>query len=191
MPTPQAAVLTDDRSMRRDSPAEVLAQGLSRQTQEQFPVKAQVSIPSDKRDAFILATVQASSDTRGHATTHRRALQAQAHHLTSFEHFRRLCLADIHMAYHADRQASSRRLKYRRLAWLALFRYYARHRGINQTLTLAALDRQGNYTCTLTDKKTQSAATPDWRKLVRLARPFGITEHELTLLWKNKQAGAA
>lgn len=144
-----------------------------------------------QRDALILVTIQASSDTRGHATTHRRALQAQARHIISFEHFRRLCLADIRMAYHADRQVGSRRLKYRRLAWLALFRYYARHRGINQTLTLAALDRQGNYACTLADKKTQSAATPDWRKLVRLACLFGITEHELTLLRKNKQVGAA
>ena len=155
------------------------------------PIPIPTPHAATQRDVLILVTVQASSDTRGYATTHRRALQAQAHHLTSFEHFRRLCLADVHMAYHAVRQADSRRLKYRRLAWLALFRYYARHRGINQTLALTALDRQGNYTCTLTDKKTQSAATPDWRKLVRLARPFGITEQELTLLWKSKQAGAA
>ena len=185
MPTPQAAVLTDDRSIRRDSPTAALAHSLFRQTQEPCPVKAHVSIPSDKRDTLILAAVRASSTTHTHATAHRRALQAHARHLTGFEHFRRLALSDLREAFHHDRLNTTRTAKNHRRTWLALFRHYAQRQGIKQVLKITALDRQGNYTCTLTDP---ASGKDPWIKLVHLAREFGITEKALTALWHSQQS---
>ena len=139
---------------------------------------------ADQRDAAILATVRASSNTRAHATAHRHALQAHAHHLTSFEHFRRLALSDLRQAFHYDRGNATRTAKNHRRTWLALFRYFAERRGIHQDLKITALDRQGNYTCTLTDPAPK---TDPWIKLVHLAREFGITEKALTTLWHSAQ----
>ncbi len=174
--------------------------------QEQFPVHAKVNAPpnitpartpadpapavglpitpSDQRDALILAVVRASSDTRTHAAAHRRALQAQARHLTGFEHFRRLALSDMHTAFHHDRHNATRTAKNHRRTWLALFRYFAKLQGIQQELKITALDRQGNYACKLTDP---TPGADPWIKLVRLAREFGITEKALTALWQSEQ----
>ena len=141
-------------------------------------------VTAEQRDARILATVLASSNTHAHATTHRSALQAHAHHLTGFEHFRRLALSDLRLAFHYDRSNTTRTAKNRRRTWLALFRYFAELRGIQQDIKITALDRQGHYTCTLTDP----TPGPDpWIKLVRLARQFGITEKALTALWRSTQ----
>ncbi len=141
---------------------------------------------ADARDALILATVQASAHTRGHATTHRRALHAKARYITGITHFRRLCLSDLRQAFLDDRAHGTRHAKNHRRTWLALFRYFAEHQGITQHLQIIALDRQGNYACNLTDPLPRQA---DWRKLVRLAQEFGITEKALTALWQSQQAG--
>lgn len=138
----------------------------------------------DAADAEILALVRAGASGRQSAAAHRRALQEKASLFVDFEHFRRLCLGDLHAAFVDDRQArigqradpvTPRMTKNRRRCWLAAFRCYARHAGIAQGLEIVAIDRQGHYACRLIDK----APADDWDRLVRLAEGFGIDEASL------------
>src|SRR5687768_3521189 len=87
-------------------------------------------MPLAQRDEAILATVHEGARGRGTAATHRRALREKARYLTDVEHFKRLCLADLKAAFHADPDTRSRSHRQRRRAWLALFRYFAEQRGI-------------------------------------------------------------
>ena len=181
MPAQQASTLADLGSRNRGSTPDVNPPNISL---TQAVAGALPIAPSDKRDALLLAIVQASSATHGHAAAHRRALQAQAHYLTGFEHFRRLAVSDLHVAFHIDRNNATRTAKNHRRTWLTLFRYYAKRQGIKQDLKITARDRQGHYTCTLTDPAPK---TDPWIKLVHLAREFGITEKALTTLWQSEQ----
>lgn len=132
------------------------------------------------RDAAILATVRHGAGGRRNNLSHRRALKEKASYLTGFEHFRRLCLTDLRHAFNDDREEGARSLKYRRLAWLTLFRHFADHYRIEKSLRIEALDRQGNYACELID--VSSSEEDDWTKLVALAKQFGIRERDLRAL---------
>ena len=141
---------------------------------------------ADQRDAAILATVRATSNTHTHATIHRRALREKARYITGITHFRRLALSDLREAFLDDRAHGTRSAKNRRRTWLALFRHVAELQKIPQRLQITALDRQGNYACNLIDPLPRQS---HWPKLVRLAQEFGITEKALTALWQSSQTG--
>ena len=153
--------------------------------QARFPIIPEAAA----RDAAILTVVRASAASRTSASAHRRLLQEKAHDIADFEHFQRLCLGDLRQAFTEDRIHGTRTLKHRRLTWLTLFRYFAAHTHLHQGVAITALDRQGNYACTLTEPTP--AVESDWDKLVRLAKPFGIHERELTALWTAKQGRRA
>lgn len=141
---------------------------------------------TDAIDAEILDLVRAGATGRQNAATHRRALREKAGLFIDVAHFCRLCIGDLLTAFGDDREArrsgakttadgSGRLTRNRRRSWLAAFRAYARHAGIERGLEIVALDRQGHYACRLIDK----APTDDWAKLVRLAEEFGIDEERL------------
>ena len=141
----------------------------------------------EETDAIVLAAIRAGAHARGHAATLRRALRDNARLFADFNHFSRLCLGDLRDAFIEDRQAHTRLAKNRRLTWLAMFRYFAAHAGIDRDLKILALDRQGHYACRLIDR-----VPPDeWGKLVRLAHAFGITERELNALLQARHARMA
>jgi hypothetical protein len=138
------------------------------------------------RDAAILATVRQGAGGRRHNLANRRALKEKAAYLANFEHFRRLCLADLRQAFHEDRQEGTRSVKYRRLAWTTLFGHFADYHRIGKALRIQALDRQGNYACELID--SQHEEEDDWEEFVALAKQFGIRRHDLLALRKKGEA---
>ena len=139
--------------------------------------------PPDQVNAAILAAIRGGAAGRSNAYANRRALLAKASWFTDFDHFRRLCLGDLRQAYIDDRRDKTRTTKNRRLTWLAMFRCFAAHAGIDQDLEIIALDRQGNYACNLIDP----TPVDDWERFVRLGAQFGITEQELTALRQTKR----
>lgn len=128
--------------------------------------------------ARLFALTRAWGAQRTSAMEHRRRLQEAAGLVPGFERFRQWCLEDIKAAFFEDRQSGTRLAKNRRLAWLHLFKYFARLRKLDRALEIRALDRQGNYTCELVER-TQADR---WGRLVRLAAEFGIGERDLLAL---------
>ena len=141
----------------------------------------------DPADIQILTAIHASATVRGNLTALHGALQQRACLFTDFNHFSRLCLTDLRQAFADDRASKTRLTKNRRRAWFTMFRYFAAHAGIQRSLEIRALDRQGNYSCRLIDRM----APDEWDKLLRQAKIFGITEAELSVLLQSKQARAA
>lgn len=133
-------------------------------------------------NAAILEVIRGGAYGRTNAYANHRALQAKAGWFTGFAHFRSLCIGDLRQAYDDDRRDKTRTTKNRRLTWLAMFRCFAIHAGIDKDLEIIALDRQGNYACNLTDK----SPADDWEKFVRLGERFGIAEEELDALLQAK-----
>lgn len=193
MSTPQAAVLTELGSRGRAYPVEVQTQAntplnitKARTPTDATPPASPSPIPaSSQRDAAILAAIRAGATHQRDARTHRRHLQHQARAFMDFNHFRRLCLHDLHLAYTEDRSHHTRMTKYRRLAWLALFRHFAAHTGLRQDIRITATDRHGHYTCYLIDQ----APPNDWEKFIRLGEHFGIREDQLNALCPTPQGG--
>ena len=132
--------------------------------------------PRGKARLFLFTRAYAGA--RQSAQESRKRLREAAGLVPGFFQFRQWCLEDIKAAFHEDRLQGTRLARNRRLAWLHLFKYFARLHRIERALRISALDRQGNYSCELIDK-----TEPDrWGRLVHLAREFGIDERELLAL---------
>lgn len=147
---------------------------------------------SEYQKARLFGFTRAYGAARTSAFEHRARLREAAGLIPGFSAFRQWCLEDIKAAWLEDRERGTRQAKNRRLAWLHLFKPFARLHRIGQALEIRALDRQGNYCCELVEK-----AEPDrWRQLVRFAREFGIRERDLAALAQetrlpSERAGAA
>ena len=136
--------------------------------------------------ARLFALTRAYGEQRTSALEYRRGLQEMAGAIRGFGEFRQWCLEDIKAAFHEDRERGTRSAKNRRLAWLHLFKHFARLHQLDRALAIRALDRQGNYSCELVEKKQ-----PDrWAQLLRLAEEFGITERDFIEMKARKARGA-
>lgn len=183
MPAQQAPTLADLGSRNRGSTPDVNSPNISL---TQAVAGALPIALSDERDAAILAAIRTGATHQRDAHTHRRRLQHQARAFRDFNHFQRLCVRDLHQAFTDDRAHHTRMTKYRRLAWLAMFRHFAAHAHLHQDVRITALNRQGYYTCHLIDQTPPD----DWEKFVRLGERFGIHEDQLHALCPAPQAGA-
>ena len=132
--------------------------------------------PQGKARLFLFTRAYAGQ--RASVCEYRKRLQELAGTILGFGQFRQWCLEDMKDAFLEDRQKGTRQAMNRRMAWLHLFKHFARLHRIAQALEIRALDRQGNYSCELVEK-----TEPDrWGEFVRLARRFGIGERELSAL---------
>ena len=136
-----------------------------------------------RNKARVFAAVRECAAGRATAAQHKKLLAERARLIPTFHVFRSLVLEDLREAYIEDRQNKTREAKYRRLAWLTLFRHFAKRNRISQALKIQALDHSGNYACELLDQE----APDQWGKLVKLAAGFGIDEAELMVLYQHAQ----
>ena len=129
--------------------------------------------PAVKARVFVL--VRACAHGRASAEAHKAGLAKQAALIPSFAVFRQLCMEDLTEAFHEDRQIPARAQRNRRLVWLNFFKPFARLHGIGQALAIRAIDRQGHYTCELTEP-----CLPDyWEQWFKLGRKLGMSEATL------------
>ena len=133
----------------------------------------------------VFAAVRACAVVTANAAEHRKRLAQLARLIPDFAVFRLLCLEDIRLAWIEDREQQTRRARSRRLAWQHLFKPFARIHRITQRLSIKALDRQGNYACSLADYEL-----PDpWDTFMSLGLNLGIPRHNLAALYtKTDQA---
>ena len=127
----------------------------------------------------ILAEIRACAVVFGNIAEHRKRLAQLARLIPDFSVFRILCLEDIQYAWIEDRKQKTRYARSRRLAWRYLFKPFAQIHGITQTLSIKALDRQGNYACALVDHKAPSR----WDTFMSLGLNLGIPQHDLDVLY--------
>ena len=138
------------------------------------------------RKAQVFAAVRANAGARANAAQHQKLLAERARLIPDFHVFRALVLEDLRQAYQDDRLHKTRAAKNRRLSWTALYKPFAALRGIDQALCIQALDRSGNYRCELID----AVPPPDqWQRFVKLGAVYGITEAQLTTLYRQQTRG--
>lgn len=128
----------------------------------------------------ILATVRAGAGGYFNIAERRAALKEKADWIADFDHFRRLCIGDMRQAFDESRHEGKRITHHRRRTWFTLFDYFAARIGIAGKLQITALDREGNYACTLADK--DDSLEDAWAEFIRLGRRFDIMAAQLESL---------